>query len=73
MSMGVRLGVGASLRYLAKNRSTVLSMVAPGGYDPTDLVDDLAPDAAELGIEGLHCFTFNAVGATVAWRDAIVG
>ena len=72
MSMGVRLGVGASLRYLAKNRSTVLSMVAPGGYDPTELVDALAPDADELGIEGLHCFTFNAVGPTVAWRDAIV-
>lgn len=72
MSMGVRLGVGASLRYLAKNRSTVLSMVAPGGYDPTELVDALAPDARDLGIEGLHCFTFNAVAATVAWRDAIL-
>lgn len=72
MSMGVRLGIGASLRYLAKNRATVLSMVAPGGYDPTDLVADLGADAAALGIESLHCFTFNSVADTVAWRDALL-
>ena len=72
MSMGVRLGIGSSLRYLAKNRSTVLSMIAPGGYDPTDLVTALAPDAERLGIESLHCFTFNSVADTVAWRDALI-
>ena len=72
MSMGVRLGVGASLRYLAKNRSTVRAMVAPGGYDPTELVAALGPDAESLGIEALHCFTFNAVAATLAWRDALL-
>lgn len=72
MSMGVKLGVGASLRYLAKNRATVLSMVTPGGYDPTGLVADLGSDAARLGIEALHCFTFNAVADTLAWRDAVV-
>jgi methylenetetrahydrofolate reductase (NADPH) len=72
MSMGVRLGIGASLRYLAKNRATVLSMVAPGGYDPTELVVDLGSDAPALGIESLHCFTFNSVADTVAWRDALL-
>lgn len=72
MSMGVRLGIGASLRYLAKNRSTVLSMVAPGGYDPTDLVAALGPDADGLGIESLHCFTFNSVADTVAWQAALL-
>jgi methylenetetrahydrofolate reductase (NADPH) len=72
MSMGVRLGVGASLRYLAKNRSTVLSMVAPGGFDPTELVVALGADADVLGIEALHCFTFNSVADTVAWRDALL-
>ncbi|HSJ90711.1 MAG TPA: hypothetical protein VK917_01505, partial [Ilumatobacter sp.] len=70
--MGVRLGIWSSLRYLAKNRSTVLSMIAPGGYDPTDLVTALAPDAERLGIESLHCFTFNSVADTVAWRDALI-
>ena len=38
LTMGVRLGVGTSLRFLRKNRSVVTSMFAPGGYDPTDLV-----------------------------------
>ena len=38
MTMGARLGVGTSLRYLSKNRATVMRMLAPGGYDPTDLV-----------------------------------
>lgn len=72
MSMGVRLGVGASLRFLAKNSSTVLSMVAPGGFDPTELVVDLGSDAERLGIESLHCFTFNSVADTLAWRDALL-
>lgn len=72
MSMGVRLGIGASLRYLAKNRSTVLSMVAPGGYDPTELIVALGPDAPALGIESVHCFTFNSVAETVAWQAALL-
>ena len=43
MTMGARLGVGTSLRYLSKNRATVMRMLAPGGYDPTDLVRAMAP------------------------------
>jgi len=72
MKMGTRLGVGASVRYLAKNTSTVMRLVAPGGYDPTDLVAALATDAESLGIAGLHSFTFNAVAETVAWHDEII-
>jgi len=71
MSMGVRLGVGASLRYVRKNRA-VLKLVGPGGYDPTELVAELAEDAEELGIEGLHSFTFNSVAETAAWQSAIL-
>lgn len=72
MTMGARLGIGASLRFLGKNRSTVMRLVAPGGYDPTDLVRGLAPDADRLGIEALHSFTFNAVAETRAWHDAVM-
>lgn len=72
MKMGVRLGIGASLRYLSKNRSTMASMLSPGGYDPTELVSSLAPPAARLGIDALHCFTFNSVADTVAWHDTAV-
>jgi methylenetetrahydrofolate reductase (NADPH) len=71
MKMGARLGVGASLRYLSKNRSTVMRMMAPGGYDPTDLAAAFADDAETLGVEALHSFTFNAVADTRAWQTAI--
>lgn len=73
MTMGTRLGIGASLRFLSKNRSTVMQLMAPGGFDPTDLVVELADDAERLGIEALHSFTFNAVADTSAWQHEIVG
>lgn len=73
MTMGTRLGIGTSLRYLAKNRSTVMHLMAPGGFDPTDLVVAFADDAEQLGIEALHSFTFNAVADTRAWQETIMG
>jgi len=73
MKIGVRTGVGASLRFLAKNASAVAQLVGPGGYDPADIVDAISPHAERLGIESLHSFTFNAVADTVAWRERITG
>jgi len=72
MTMGARLGVGTSLRYLSKNRATVMRMLAPGGYDPTDLVCAMAPDADSLNIVGLHSFTFNSVADTAKWRETLL-
>ncbi len=72
MTMGTRLGIGTSLRYLSKNRSVVMQLMAPGGYDPTDMVAAFADDAERLGIEALHSFTFNAVADTRAWQEAIM-
>ena len=72
LTMGARLGVGASLRFLKKNISTLTRMFAPGGYDPNQLLSPLAGDLEALGIEGLHIFTFNQIEATVEWRDASI-
>ena len=72
MAMGTRLGIGASMRFLTKNRSTVMHLMAPGGFDPTDMVVAFAGEADELGIEALHSFTFNAVADTRVWQEAIV-
>jgi methylenetetrahydrofolate reductase (NADPH) len=72
MRMGARLGVGTSLRYLSKNRATIVRMLAPGGYDPTDLVGAMARDAEALGIVGVHSFTFNSVADTAKWREALL-
>jgi len=72
LRIGARLGVGASLRFASKQGGTIAKLVAPGGYDPLNVIDSLAPDAERLGIERLHVFTFNSVSETVAWRDAVL-
>ncbi len=69
LRVGTRLGVGASLRYLRKNRAGLGRLLATSHYEPGGIVDALAGDAANLGIEGLHCFTFNAVAETRWWHE----
>lgn len=72
LTVGARVGVGASLRYLKKNRSIVSRLVTPGGYDPLELLEPLSDSVVSLGIEDLHVFTFNQVARTAQWRiDAI--
>ena len=73
MTMGMRLGVGASLRFLRKHRSTMVRLLSPGGYDPTELVAGVAGDARRLGVPGLHSFTFNRVAATREWQGQVLG
>ena len=72
MSLGVRVGVGASMRYLSKNKASIMKMLSPGGYDPTELVAGLAKDAQSLNIVGLHSFTFNSVADTAAWQREVL-
>ena len=68
--MGMRLGVGASLRYVQKNRTGLLKLFSSVGYNPSDLIDPLADEFDSMGIEGLHMFTFNQVAATERWQQA---
>ena len=72
LTLGLRIGVGASLRYLRKNRAVVRKMAMPGGFDPLELIAPLAPHAAALGIEALHVFTFNQIEATTQWRSEVL-
>ena len=73
MSMGLRLGVGASLRYLKKNSSGLVRLFASPGYNPGDLIGPLARDFDRLEISGIHVFTFNQVKATRQWQQAALG
>ena len=73
LTMGTKLGIGASLRYLRKNRAVVSKLAAPGGYDPMDLLVPMADDLDRLDIPALHIFTFNQVVNTVAWQQAVTG
>ena len=73
LTMGAKLGVGASLRYLRKNRAVVSKLATPGGYDPMGMLMALGPDFEALHITALHMFTFNQVANTAAWRRAVIG
>lgn len=68
MTMGVRLGVGTSLRYLKKNRSAIGQLMTASSFDPNVLLEPLEPSLTSLGIDALHCFTFNQVASTVTWQ-----
>lgn len=67
ISLGVRLGVGSSLRYLRKNAG-VIKMMGPSHYEPDHLLEPLADELEELGVQGLHLFTFNQVARTAEWQ-----
>ncbi|MET0911511.1 MAG: 5,10-methylenetetrahydrofolate reductase, partial [Ilumatobacteraceae bacterium] len=69
LTMGVRLGIGASMRYVKKNRGSLGRLFSPTRYDPAKLLVPMSRHAVELGIDGLHIFTFNNVEATQAWLE----
>jgi len=69
MTMGVRLGVGTSLRYLSKNKKALGKLMTQRSFVPDMLLKPLARDLDDLGIEGIHLYTFNQVDATEQWRE----
>jgi len=72
MTMGMRLGVGTSMRYLKKNRAGLIKLFASTGYNPSALLDPLGCDFERLNITGLHTFTFNQVEATRDWQRSVL-
>lgn len=70
LRIGLRLGLGASLRYLEKQQGLVGRLLTGGiRYDPGDLLEGLAQrtSAPGLGIIGVHWSSFNAVETVVHW------
>ncbi len=68
LSLGTRLGIGSSLRYLRKNSGAILRLFSPASYDPNKLITPIARRADELNVTALHMFTFNSIDSTVAWQ-----
>ena len=68
LTMGMRLGIGNSMRFVKKNSGTISRLFSPAGYDPAKLVGPISAKADSLGITGLHSFTFNNVEATATWQ-----
>lgn len=67
--IGVRIGVGDSLRFLTAHRSTATTLLRPGAYRPSVLLDELGAGVAEgrCAFDQVHIYTFNQVADTVRW------
>ncbi len=74
ITISMRIGVGASAKFLSKNRSLAGRLVRPGGFGPDRLIDDLSDTLADpaANIHGFHVYTFNRVDATEEWRHRML-
>jgi methylenetetrahydrofolate reductase (NADPH) len=72
-TVGARIGVMGSVRYLRKHRR-LLGHVVKRSFGPDALLESLAPTLADAtaDIRALHLFTFNEVEATVAWQERML-
>ncbi len=71
MTIGARIGVKDTRRFVLKNARFVTRMLRSGGfYRPDELILELAPLFADptAAIRGIHLYTFNGVEATEDWR-----
>jgi methylenetetrahydrofolate reductase (NADPH) len=75
LELSPRLGVGSSVRYLAKQHGLIGSVLKGSAYHPESLLHGLgnAVTAPELGIEQLHLFSFNQAAAAVQWQREVAG
>ena len=73
LTMGLRVGVGQSVRYLQKNRSGLFKLLTGTDYNPSELLGALRVELEDLNVEGLHLFTFNQLDRCVAWRSEFLG
>lgn len=74
LRMARTIGVGDSMRFLRKQRN-VFARIALPGFSTSTFVHKIARLAADedLGICGLHLYTFNQVARTEAWRREQLG
>ena len=70
ITLSMRIGVGASVGFLSKNKSLAGRLVRPGGYGADDLILKISDVLADPGanVLGLHIYTFNQCERTEAWR-----
>jgi methylenetetrahydrofolate reductase (NADPH) len=68
LRFSARIGVGDSLRFLRKHGSVAARIT--GFYNPAELLEGMGArlDDPELGIEGVHIYTFNSCASTEQWR-----
>lgn len=74
VAMAGKIGVGESTRFLVKHKGTFARLAAPGGFTGEKFLQKCAAELAapELGLEGVHVFTFNQVAETERWRTELL-
>ncbi|WP_020495791.1 methylenetetrahydrofolate reductase [Sciscionella marina] len=73
MTISGRLGIGNSLKFLRKNRSSVTKLMSSPTFRPDDLVAEvLGASVADptATVDGLHLFSFNNLAPTFTWFGA---
>jgi methylenetetrahydrofolate reductase (NADPH) len=70
----LRIGLGDSVRFLRAQRGLVRRFLRPKPYEPTDLLEALAPTFADPSarVGGIHVYTFNELKRTETWRRQLV-
>jgi len=74
LNVATKIGVGESARFLSGHAGWFLRMGAPGGYNPSRLLERIGGALADPAsvVEGVHVFTFNQVSATEQWRQSLL-
>ena len=74
LEASLRIGVGASLRFLRDRGQIVRRLFGSKIYHPDAFLYELAPRLAEpeLGIAGFHLFCFNKVAESEEWRRQFI-
>jgi methylenetetrahydrofolate reductase (NADPH) len=75
LELSPQLGVGSSIRYLAKQHGLIGSVLKGGAYQPENLLLGMgdALTSPELRVAQLHLFSFNQSAATVQWQRHVAG
>jgi methylenetetrahydrofolate reductase (NADPH) len=74
LGISLKIGIGASVRYLRKQRGPLGRLMLHGGYSPDHLVRTLAPHVGDpdYSIRGFHINTFNQIEGTEWWRRGML-
>jgi len=74
LNVATKIGVGESARFLTGHAGWFLRMGAPGGYDPSRLLDRIGAVLADPAsiVEGVHVFTFNQIHQSEQWRQSVL-
>lgn len=73
VKVATKIGVDDTARFVSGHWRSALRLSTPGAYNPTRLLarlDSLIADP-NMGIIGVHVFTFNQVAETEAWRESL--